>query len=244
MVLEKLKSEFKVRSSKNSAYSLRAFARSLDLDSSTLSGLLSGKRKLSLKTAQRILDKLELTSVERKELLFGETNFKVKSELSSKTLQEDQLQIVSGWQHYAILSLLETQDFQSSVKWIANQFGLSVIDTRTALERLEKMGLIEFKDQRYKLCQNGVMTTEGIPSGALKKAHREYIEKAIFSLENHATNERDISGTTMAISKAKLPQAKKLIQEFRKSLAELLESGKKEEVYRLNVQLFPLKNKG
>ena len=35
--------------------------------------------------------------------------------------------------------------------------------------------------------------------------------------------------------------AKKLIQEFRKSLAELLETGKKEEVYRLNIQLYPLK---
>lgn len=37
-----------------------------------------------------------------------------------------------------------------------------------------------------------------------------------------------------------LPEAKELIRSFRRKLVEFLESSEKEEVYKLNIQLFPL----
>jgi len=44
---------------------------------------------------------------------------------------------------------------------------------------------------------------------------------------------------TMAIDPKNLPEAKKLIREFRKNLSVLLEEGTKTEVYDLNIQLLP-----
>ena len=64
--------------------------------------------------------------------------------------------------------------------------------------------------------------------------------KAIDSLEKDPIDVRDMSGITMAISTRKLPEARKLIMDFRRKLCAFLEDGHKDAVYRLNVQLFPL----
>lgn len=241
MVIEHLRQEFEKRAKRNPSYSLRAFAKSIDLDSSTLSSLLSGKRKLTTKTAQRILDCLELSGLERKELIYSTLKpFRSKNQ-AYRMIQNSELEVISDWQHYAILSLIETHQFQSSVKFISSKLNIPLAVAIASVERLQKVGLLKIENGQYKLCQNGVMTTQDIPSSALRKAHRQYIEKALYSLDHHSTEDRDISGTTLAISLKKLPQAKKLIHEFRKNLTELLESGKKDEVYRLNIQLYPLK---
>lgn len=50
----------------------------------------------------------------------------------------------------------------------------------------------------------------------------------------------DYSSMTMAIDCELLPEAKELILNFRRQLMRFLESGKKTEVYKLNIQLFPL----
>ena len=239
MVLDKLKNEFAARAKKNPAYSMRAFAKSLEIDSSTLSSLLSGKRPLSYKTAKKLLDKLDVKSLEKKDLLFKMNNN--ENQVAYKFIEDDELEIISDWEHYAILSLMETVSFQSSVKFISQKLHIPTAVVMAALSRLEKVGLIRKVQDQYKICQEATVTSQDVPSVALRKAHKQYLEKAIYSLENHSVIDRDISGITIAIQKSKLPQAKKIIQDFRKSLAELLESGKKDEVYRLNIQLYPLK---
>lgn len=55
-----IKNEFEAKKSKNKNYSLRALARDLDVSVSTLSESLNGKHKLSYKTLQHILSKLEV----------------------------------------------------------------------------------------------------------------------------------------------------------------------------------------
>ena len=55
---------------------------------------------------------------------------------------------------------------------------------------------------------------------------------------------RDFTSMTMAIDPEKLTEAKKKIREFRRGLSEFLEAGKKEEVYRLNIQLVPVTKRG
>ena len=69
MLIDHLKEEFETRSRKNPNYSLRAFAQSLRIDSSTLSALLRGKRPLSAKTAKRILEELEIEPATKNKLL-------------------------------------------------------------------------------------------------------------------------------------------------------------------------------
>ena len=63
-----LQSAFAQRKTKNPKYSLRAFAQSLNIDSSTLSAILGGKRPITAKRAVKILERLEIKDDMRREL--------------------------------------------------------------------------------------------------------------------------------------------------------------------------------
>ena len=59
-------------------------------------------------------------------------------------------------------------------------------------------------------------------------------------MENDPIEIRNHSSMTMAIDPAKIDEAKKMIEEFTHRLTEFLESGKRLQVYELNIGLFPL----
>ena len=58
-LLEALVSELFARKNRNGNYSLRAFARDLDVSAATLSCVMSGRRDLSKRLAQRIKSRLD-----------------------------------------------------------------------------------------------------------------------------------------------------------------------------------------
>ena len=67
----RLSEEFKRRSAKNTRYSQSAFSKFLGLDTTYLSKLLKGKLLLSLDLADKIANKLNLDSEERKGFLLS-----------------------------------------------------------------------------------------------------------------------------------------------------------------------------
>lgn len=64
-----LDQQFQERRSKNSRFSLRAFAKLLKMDASTVGQILSGKRNTSLKLRARVMETLKATEQERREVL-------------------------------------------------------------------------------------------------------------------------------------------------------------------------------
>jgi transcriptional regulator with XRE-family HTH domain len=66
---ERLKSELDKRKRSNPRYSIRAFARAINLDNGYLSKLLSGKVMLSLDLADQITKRLQLSKEERAEFI-------------------------------------------------------------------------------------------------------------------------------------------------------------------------------
>ncbi|HUP57729.1 MAG TPA: DUF4423 domain-containing protein, partial [Bdellovibrionota bacterium] len=140
-----------------------------------------------------------------------------------------------------ILSLLETRDFEENPAWIAERLGINPVEASAALERLERLGLVA-RAQSGKLLstEKNVATTNDVASAALRRSHRQSLEQAIEKLEEIDVEDRDITSITMAIDPAALPLAKKMIREFRRKLCATLETGKRSEVYNLNVQLVPV----
>ncbi|MGZ3806814.1 MAG: helix-turn-helix transcriptional regulator, partial [Bacteriovorax sp.] len=57
--------------SRNSSFSLRAFAKNLGLSPASLSQILSGKRPLTLSTAKKICDSLNLSPIEEQQVLLS-----------------------------------------------------------------------------------------------------------------------------------------------------------------------------
>jgi uncharacterized protein (TIGR02147 family) len=242
VLVQILNQELVKRAKKNPAYSLRAFAKSLNMDSSTLSSLLRNKRPLSAKMASKILKILDIDESQKKEIFLASLarGVELKDKTQFQNLDEDVFEAISSWEHFAILSLLTVKGFRPNVKAIGARLNIGTGVVIDALRRLEKLGLIAKENGVLKVTNKNLTTTHEMPSRAVREANKQYIEKALYSLEHHSVEDRDMTGITMAVSKKKLKEAKKIIKKFRREICETLEDEETDDVYRLNVQLFPL----
>ncbi|MAE58475.1 MAG: hypothetical protein CME69_06315 [Halobacteriovorax sp.] len=252
-----LKVELEQRQIGNSRYSLRAFARDLEMSPSRLSEVMNGKGSLSYSSALKVGKNLNLTEKEMK-IFTALVNLKNSSSKKSKndahkylknicdknthSLSQDTFSLISEWYYFAILSVLELDECNGQSHWIAKRLNLNIRTTEDALSKLLTLSMVEKTEAGWRLPEEKVsfQTTNEIQSISLRKSHKQSLYQAINSIENHSIEHRDITSITMAIDKNKIPQAKKLIREFRSSLCEFMESGSKNEVYNLNIQLVPL----
>jgi uncharacterized protein (TIGR02147 family) len=152
----------------------------------------------------------------------------------------DSAEAISGWQHFAILALLEIKSFNGQDRTIAERLNIPLGIVWECLQRLEKLELVEKRKGSWALTGKNMSTPDQVPSGALREGHRQNILKGIHSLQEDPVDIRDISGITMAVSSSRLEGGRKMVQEFRRRLSAYMEGGKKDAVYRLNIQLFPL----
>ena len=242
MLIDEMKRTFADRCRKNPAYSLRAFSRSLGMDSSSVSAIMNGKRPLTIKSARKIMTGLDIVNPVQAQALISETfaDKKDQDATNYKNLTLETSETIAFWQHYAIMALMQLKDFKATERNMALRLNILIGIVWECLDRLEKLDLIRRESKGWELTGKNVSTPSDISSGVLREGHRQYIDKALQSLESDPVETRDISGMTMAISKSRLKEAKKLIQDFRRKLCVFLEDGNLDSVYRLNIQLFPL----
>jgi transcriptional regulator with XRE-family HTH domain len=115
-----LRAEFGQRRQRNPRYSLRAFARYLGTDHSTLSQLLRSRRNLSPRMVRRLGERLRLGS----------------EKISDACVQ----------QHAeAILRLARSPAFRANSRWIAAQTGIPMDSVNAAIHRLLHHGDLVMK---------------------------------------------------------------------------------------------------
>ena len=244
--VEYLRRELAQRLNSNRSYSLRSFARDLDVSPTSLSSLLSGKRSISIKMIQRLALKLRLSPAMTQRFLNHQLGTKLsgESEFKDLVLREDQFKMLSDWKHFAILRLIKTFDFQPNEKWIANRLNSSQVQIQDCKNRLIRCGLLKVEKTKWIDISNGA--TQYLKTSdsdtAIRSFLRSMIELSMESLESDSINLRNHTGMMMTISRESLPLAKALITDFRRSLTEMLETdkSKKQEVYYLELGLFPL----
>lgn len=241
-----LVAELNKRKAKNKNYSMRAMARDFGLSPGRLGDVLNGRRLIGPRLARRILETSSFSESKKNEfrrLLLQQQKTKSKNLDLAYQLREDELKVLVDWEYFAVLSLLETKSVKHSAAWIAERLNITLLRAEEVLKRLERLELIVLKRRKYHLVHKKVMTTTDVPSASLKEAHRQNIQQAVTSLFNDPVNVRDVSSISLAVNIEKLPQAKKMITEFRQKLSRCLEKGNKTEVYNLNIQLFPITQK-
>jgi transcriptional regulator with XRE-family HTH domain len=236
-----LQEELVRRCKKNPRYSLRAFARVLQVEPSYLSKLLRGERSL---TERKIISFSKSLSL-NPELVesFVKPTAPARSEPGFVQLSEDRFQVISEWYHFALLELMTVKDFIPSVPWAARALGLRPTEVRAAVERLARLGFIELLPNGTWKSQSGNHTTLNSPfsPAALRKMQTQTLSQAIEALDLVPIDQRDQSTMTMAISTRLLPQAKERIKQFRRDLGRFLqESEPTDEVYHLTISLYPV----
>lgn len=263
---ELLKGELSKRCEKRAGYSLRAFARDLGLDPAQLSRILSGKKNLSLLSAQSVSEKLFSASEDRevfvaavelaiaKKPSLRDRALKKLSSLHSNassmneamTLSLESIKVISDWYHFAILDLTKVKGVAHTPAAFAQYLGISEIEVKLAIERMTKLGLMEKRGTRFVKTKAKLVTPSDTPNVALRRFHSQMIEKAVHSLETQTVHERYVVGKTLSIRKEDIPKYKSLVEDFFSKVSSLvLASGTSEPnaLYQLNVQFFDLRRR-
>ena len=238
-----LAAELMRRRSRNSLYSIRAFAKGLGLSKTTLADVLAGRRHLSRRNAEHVAARLSLSPAELQQML-DQIRPASRPRTEFLTLEEDRFSLIADWYHYGILSLAETRDNFADAAAVARRLGIPTGIAHQAIERLVRLGYLEIHGDRMVRTTTGLTTSNDVPSAALRRHHHQNLQLAEASLENDPVDRRDISSITMAVDPRRLPEAKALVRQFRRKVCELLEGGESREVYTLSVQLFPLTKGG
>lgn len=236
--LEYLKAELFQRGRRNKNYSLRSFAKSLDISPSSLSAIINGKRPLTNKMVRRLCEQLKVSP----------QRFISSSDERYSKVDLDSFSLISDWYYFAILELIKLKDFNSSIESIAERIGLECSQVKIAIDRLVRLGLIGISENGEISDQSTGFTTnigKEIEDRALREYQKQILEKSLTALEDVPIENRNHTSMTFAVSKEDLEEGKKIIKKFRRDLGIFFQrkgarAAVYDEVYQLSVSLFPL----
>lgn len=230
-----LHSKFAELKRKNPRFTLRAYAARLGVSSGALSEMLSGRRKLTVKAAEKLATKLALSPSEKAKF----TNARpIKQEVAQLT--QDQFHLISDWWHFAILNLIETHDFKNDLDWMASRLLINRSLVEAAIERLKRLGMLKINGRTLKRQEARYETTDEVLDLSIRRAHQSDLELIQKSLDGDDPSVRDVTSITVPLEPAKIKEAKAFIREFQDQFIDRFATGEASEVYRMSLQLFPL----
>lgn len=238
-----LQSELARRCTRNSQYSLRAFALHLDVDHSTLSQWLRGRRPMTARSIETIGQALRLPPstiekyVDHARRESEDTGLPAPGVLTGETVSA-----IVDWYHFAILELTRLPEFRPDSRWIARVLDVSVDEVNVALQRLIRLDLLDMAapdrwvdtagDARVNLGSLAPETVEArqADSARLSASAARHVPVAF----------RDQTSITVAVNSRSLPRAFEIVSRFRQQLLELLTEGAADDVYQIEIAVFPV----
>lgn len=257
---------FERKKLKNTQFSLRAFARDLDINSGTLSRILRGERIPSMTLGQQIAMALKLNLKERELFLNSLAQKKWQQEpervaqdlknykeaknndqkqpVDAYHIELEKFRFLSDWIHYALMELTYVSGFQDDTKWMSQQLGRNEDDVQDALDRLLYLGLLVRNEGKLIKSNTRVTTKDKTQTNKyLKKMQKDLLIQATKSLDEVDISKRIASSMTMAINPVHIQKARSLFSHFLSDMCGLLEDGEQTEVYHLLINLSPANTK-
>jgi transcriptional regulator with XRE-family HTH domain len=127
-----LETELARRRARNPRYSLRAFAKRLAVDHSTLSQWMRGRRAIPTSAIETLGRRLQLTPKAVRVFVGHNARGPALSEVEGPDLH--------------ILQLTRREGFRADSRWIARELRVSVDEANIALHRLLRFDLLQMKD--------------------------------------------------------------------------------------------------
>jgi uncharacterized protein (TIGR02147 family) len=246
---------------RNPAFSLRSMSRQVGLSPSLMSDVIQGKKRLSLDSGTKISSWLKLKPREKEYLSSLIQLEQAKSEELKVSILEklDQLnpsknqfnldvetfKVIADWYHIPIMEMTNIAGFEFTAQNIAKLLGISKAEVDVAIDRLERMKLIEKTDiKTYKKCSESFLIGSDTPNIALRSFHRQMLEKAILSLAEQKPDEKFVGSETFAFDPQTLKEAADILEDcFQKIIRLSKKSKNRKNVYHLGIQLFNLTKK-
>ena len=257
---EYLKDLVAFKRQKSSVFSHRYIVQKAGFKSPTaLKHVIDGKRNLSLESANKFATALKIEGIPRHYfltlVLFNQSTspaeqekylnelIELKKAENPSRITEEQFDILSQWYHLAIREIVNLPDFKNSAKWISRILNpqITSFEASQSLQMLKKMGMVEKVEGQFRSTERTIATNAQVHSVKVMEFHRQMIERGIEAITRFESEQREISGTTLRISRDDVRNVKMLLREFRKKMLTLAaNSTHADQVYQLNFQFFPL----
>jgi len=225
---------FEYRRQKNPKFSLRSYANYLKISPASLSGFFSGKRSLSSETLTKIADRLNLSPHQRASVLNAPS-------MKTSLIDEQTFSLISEWQYFAILNLIEMNDFKGNPRWIAKRLGIANELAEVSWDRLKSMGFIKSKDGRWVRTKHRVHTIDQVSSLAIRRSHLDDLDLIREAILSEDLSRRDNTSLTFPLNAREIQKVIELVRSFRSEIVSAAEkTGDYTDVYKLCIHLIPL----
>jgi uncharacterized protein (TIGR02147 family) len=236
---EYLQYDFKARVRKNPSFSLRSYAKILDISPTHLSMILSNKRAVSPASALKIAERLGITPSETLQRLHAKRRSFQKQKELTRLLAEEEFKLISEWYYFAILGLADIKNNVADAQWIAKKISLPVSIADAAFQRLQRQGYITVNGGQFRNT-HFVETQPDVSREEVRRYHKQVLNLAAERIDEIEVELREYISMTLAMNKRGIPAAKNLIRKFKTEFEAEFESGTKTDVFQFNIQFFPL----
>jgi uncharacterized protein (TIGR02147 family) len=245
-------------------YSYQKFADSLGYGPTTIMHqIVRGYRPLSAKAAKKLTGDLGLDPAEgtylialvnycnSTELADRRANLDRLLDAKSKNLlageDKDILQFFSAWYHPVIHELVGLAEFQNDPDWIATKIypNIKPGQAQESLDLLNRLGYIQFNETNntYERLAPRVNSGHRVRGMGLLQYHQQMIDRGMEALSTIPGNRRNIASVTLSCDEETARRFRERVNMF---LTELLDEAEKksgDQIYQVNVQLFPFTRK-
>jgi len=262
-----LKEQLAERAKQNPSYSMRAFARKLELSPGGLSLILSNKKKLSAERAAEIARALELNDKETEYFvllsqLSGAKSDSYRAQVLEKlmglrarrtrgaswesaSLSVDQFRMISEWYGFAILELVTRTPGPWTSRSVAERLGITPAEADAMMDRLKRLKLMqETSAGKFDRLTASVAVSAAIPNEAIRSYYEGVHHRSGESIRSQSPQEKAIGTQVFAFDPADLPEVKRLTDQYLLSLNQLASRGKnRTEIYQAIANVFKLTKK-
>ncbi|MDG0815780.1 TIGR02147 family protein [Bdellovibrio sp. PAP01] len=245
-VQEFILEQFNQRRIKNPRFSLRAFAKMLEMDPSSLSKVLKGKRIPSPDTAQRWISRLSLNTEEAQLLLQLTTAPRPKKKNGLKFVQMPAEVFESNYDWYfpILLEASSIKAYNENPSLVAKALGISVEKLASDIEILKILKQLRISSKNSAMLQRNHNTTVHLPLTSQKRRQiqQKYLQLAEAALNEVPFEERDNTTLTVSLSKNDIGEIKAILKKARRRVNHfaLAREESADCVYNLTMALYPI----
>lgn len=240
-----IQAELARRCAENPQYSLRAFAKFLGIDHSTLSQMLRRKRPFTEKAIRKFGVRLGLPEADIERWILQEQDQLTQQAAIQQATQltQDVAMLMSDIKLYSILELTRLQTFQPDSRWIARVLGISVDEVNVALQCLIRLGMLEMAsaDKWIDHLGDAMTTMQDFTQAGIEQYLRQLHRLTMESMQQQPAEKYTISATTLAVNRERIPAAIEMIERFRHELAAYLrQASEHDDLYHLQLSFVPV----
>lgn len=253
---------YREQRAKRPFFSYRYFAGKIGMDAGNLVNIIQGRRHLSAARTEPVTRFLQFTPRESKYFrTLVAYNKAVKNDdiakyfkklcdfkdVDATRLPADSYEFYQRWHHTAILALLYMYDFNGDYEALSTMLTprVTIGKCRESIALLKRLNLIEKDDKGYYRPTKSLLTTgEKWHTPSIRDYQEQTIDLARDALHACPRSRRDISTLTLTVNAEELEDIRAMAREFRNEALRISkESESPDQVYQVNIQLFPLTKK-